>query len=297
MVARRTKAPHVVRTPKETALRVCYDVLPPPEEQMRFADLARAEDPSNGIAGFTNAILGLLPVTVEAAAITAKKWQNGRTLRVGFMGGSSAQQEFTAKTAKRLSEYANITFEFGVAVAQSDLRISYNPQGGAYSYMGTDCLGIAKSQPTMNLGWVDEAVVLHEHMHALACIHEHQHPDGGIPWNKPAVYASLAGPPNYWDRATIDNNMFAAYAKNQTQFSRYDPKSVMLYPIDKSWVTDPAYAVGFNKTLSATDMVFLGQLYPKAGGPTPGGGPSVDGVLTITIGGQKYTLTPSIKAA
>lgn len=284
------------RSKKESPVRMCFDVLPPPDERERFADLARAEAPSNVVAGLTNAVLGIAPYTLEAAAVTAKKWANGRTLRVAFMGGTSAQQEFVGKVAPRWSEYANIGFEWGVSVAQSDVRIAFDQRGGAYSYMGTDCLGIAKSQPTMNLGWVDEAVVLHEFGHTLAMIHEHQHPEGAIPWNKPAVYSAFSGPPNYWDRATIDNNLFGAYAKGQTQFSRYDPKSIMHYAIDKSLLTNPSRAVGWNKALSATDIDFVRQLYPKPGGPGPGVA-SVDGVLTVTVGGQKYTLTPSIKAA
>jgi hypothetical protein len=57
--------------------------------------------------------------------------------------------------------------------------------------------------------------VLHEFGHALGLIHEHQNPVGGIQWNKPAVYADLGGPPNFWGKATVDNNMFATYAKDQ----------------------------------------------------------------------------------
>src|SRR5438128_1710060 len=80
---------------------------------------------------------------------------------------------------------------------------------------GTDNLGIPKSRPTMNFGWLRddtedaeyERVVVHEFGHALGAIHEHQNPKGGIEWNLPAVYAYFAGPPNHWSKEETDLNV------------------------------------------------------------------------------------------
>lgn len=52
----------------------------------------------------------------------------------------------------------------------------------------------------MNYGWLypdtpDQEysrVVLHEFGHALGAIHEHQHPEAAIPWDKPKVYEYYA---------------------------------------------------------------------------------------------------------
>ena len=53
------------------------------------------------------------------------------------------------------------------------------------------------------------------------------------------------------------------YAKDQTQYTDVDKRSIMMYPIDPTWVTDPAYAVGFNDNLSDVDKTFIAQQYPR----------------------------------
>ena len=106
-------------------------------------------------------------------------------------------------------------------------------------------------------------VVLHEFGHAIGLIHEHQNPGSVVPWNKPNVYRDLGGPPNNWDKATIDHNMFEAYSKSETNFTAVDPKSIMMYPISATWVTDPKFAAGMNTDLSPTDKSFVKSQYPK----------------------------------
>jgi serralysin len=107
-------------------------------------------------------------------------------------------------------------------------------------------------------------VVLHEFGHAIGCIHEHSSPAGGIKWHKEVVYRDLGGPPNNWDKATVDHNVFAVYDKSVTQFTAVDSKSIMLYSFPKEWTLD-GMTFTTNGTLSSTDKKFIKARYPKSG--------------------------------
>jgi Astacin (Peptidase family M12A) len=192
-----------------------------------------------------------------------KLWVNGSTLRVKFLEGTPNQKNLVKQFATEWSNFANIKFNFNDA-NDAEIRIKFDSNDGAWSYIGTDCRNIPLNSPTMNLGWIDKAVVLHEFGHALGMIHEHQNPQGGIKWNKPIVYAELGGSPNFWDKATVDHNMFETYNMNQINGTAVDKKSIMLYAIPKRWTTD-GFASVENKELSEVDKSFIGneKNYPK----------------------------------
>ena len=212
----------------------------------------------------------------RGAVIADKKWNPGQTLRVRFLDGDPLVQQKIQAVAHQWSQHISIKLEFGND-PDAEIRISCQP-GGSWSYIGTDALSIAKDQPTMNYGWLKpdssdqdySSVVLHEFGHALGCIHEHQHPEAGIPWNRDAVYRYYMGPPNNWTKEGVDNNLFAQYGRDITQFSQFDTQSVMLYPISKELTTN-GFEVGWNWHLSETDKAFMGTIYPLADTGEPSG--------------------------
>ena len=247
-------------------IRACIDRVLPPPARVFAAQQAVAEAPEN-MPDF-QLPTGSLPTRSELAALIGKKWQNGRRLRVRFLDGDASVQARVRDVARQWSDFANVTFDFGNH-ATADIRISFLDEG-SWSYLGTDALGIPANQATMNYGWLTPAstddevnrVVVHEFGHALGCIHEHQHPEAGIPWDREAVYRYYDGPPNNWTRQQVDVNLFQTYSRTITQFSTFDTQSIMMYPIDEQ-LTLGNYAVGWNRGLSPTDKAFIGVLYPK----------------------------------
>lgn len=279
-------------------IRMCVDRILPPKLQMKAAELAMKENPENRphVPAMTDARVRFARRDPQSMAlITGKKWQNGRTLKIAFLNGNSTAQALVRETAPQWLQFANIKFEWVTNPANADIRIDYT-QVGAWSHIGTDCLAIPKNQATMNYGFIDQATCLHEFGHALGCIHEHQHPEANIPWNKPAVYAYYGGPPNNWNRQMVDVNLFEKYSRDITQFSDYDTSSIMHYPIDPR-LTDGRFTVGWNKALSPTDKKFMAQMYPGAGTTTPTDPGTGGGAIAIPKSGSYTIQTVGGKAA
>jgi len=241
-------------------LRACVDRVVPAALRAEAARVAVLENPGNGRGP------GL-----EMALETKKLWKPGRTLRIKFLEGSPKIQARVEQFARQWLTYANLKMEF-VKTGDAEVRIAFKDDG-SWSGVGTDCLVTQYFKPneaTMNYGWLTEqstdeeysSVVLHEFGHALGCIHEHQSPGADIKWNKEVVYRDLGGPPNSWDRAQVDSNVFQKYSAEQTQFTRFDPKSIMLYSFPKTWTLD-GQTLEENKVLSPTDKTFIAKQYPN----------------------------------
>lgn len=227
--------------------KMCYDKVLPRDlrRAIPFAFL--------GVGGRTRAI-----------APIGKAWPNGSTLQIRFMGGTSAQHETVKRYAPLWTEFANLTFEFNDA-PNADIRIAFEDDG-AWSYIGTDAKHIPLYQHTMNFGWLDEAVVLHEFGHTIGLAHEHQNPEGGIQWNEEAVIRDLSGPPNWWDPATIRHNVLNKYSHDQIKGTEFDDRSIMLYSFPAEWTLDGFHSEP-TEDLSGLDKSFIASaaMYPGRG--------------------------------
>jgi len=254
--------------------------------------LVRAQDDEDTYRICTEIILDTdqaaepdLPPGMVARAVAfkpelGKYWSNGRVLRVGFIGGTDLQRNIVQKFAPEWSQVANIRFLF-VEKGETDLRVSFTPGLGTWSLIGTDASRMPQYKPTINFGWFNKrmpeseyrATILHEFGHALGLLHEHQHPLGGIPWDKPKLY-NFYQRTQGWDQSMVDQQVLTHYGTNKTQYTRYDPYSIMHYPIPNS-LTVGDFEVGMNMNLSPTDKAFIGKVYPKKTAPAPAERPVV----------------------
>lgn len=233
----------------------------------KVVSVAIKERSSNAVGLGVGDPMAMATAGPAMAVVITKLWKAGRTLRISFVGQiDQVIRDKIQHFAGQWLEHANLKFEF--VPAGGDIRISCNP-GGSWSYIGTDALTIAKNKPTMNFGWFTpettdgefSRVILHEFGHALGAIHEHQHPEGGIPWNKPMVYAYYAR--QGWDRDQVDQNIFAKYTFNQLNLTSYDKTSIMHYAVPKD-LTTGGFEIGWNRALSAGDKKLAARIYPQA---------------------------------
>lgn len=202
----------------------------------------------------------------RAVGFIEKYWNPGDTLRVKFLNGLDTQKNFVRGVITSELSFLNINFQW-VLEGVAEIRITFN-NDGSWSYIGKDCLNIPQNQATMNFGWLDKAVVLHEFGHAIGYGHEHQNPEGGIQWDEDAVVADLSGPPNYWDYNTIYWNVLRKYQQEQINGTALDPLSIMMYGIPEEWTLND-FSTDFNSKLSVVDKEFWSQTYPVEQGPTP----------------------------
>ena len=183
---------------------------------------------------------------LEAAGERHRFWGSGMVLRVRLLDTPGLGERVVA-IAGDWTKHANLDFQL-VTDGDAEIRVTFATPGN-WSAVGTDSLVteyFPADGPTMCLSEIRRAesnlrverVVRHEFGHAIGLVHEHSSPAAAIPWDEEAVYADLSGPPNFWDRETIHHNVFRRYSASSTNFTDFDPHSVMLYELPARWTKD-----------------------------------------------------------
>ena len=206
------------------------------------------------------------------AGETNKMWDPGQTITV-FLStnkGSDFIREKVKFYARQWENIANIKFDFNSSFSNAKIKVEFDKDNRSWSWIGREVLFNPFQLYTVHFGMFTNStaddefrrVIEHEFGHALGFIHEHQSPaGGGIPWDKEKVYAYFSGPPNNWTRADVDFNIFNRYSKTNTNYSAYDPLSIMHYDFDASLTTN-GVSTPVNTDFSVTDRQYARQLYP-----------------------------------
>jgi hypothetical protein len=196
-------------------------------------------------------------------------WPQGATLRVLFMDGSKSQQDRAWFRFQKIDELVNLSF-VRVPTGPSEIRVSFAPGDGHWSYVGRYNARIPQSKPTMNLALTSglfgdgsrewDRVALHEVLHAAGFQHEHQSPQATLDWNRPAVYADYWRTQG-WDRWQTDYQVLNRSDAAGFNGSAFDPKSIMQYPVPKEHLLS-GKAIGWNRKLTETDVRIIREVYP-----------------------------------
>jgi Astacin (Peptidase family M12A) len=214
-------------------------------------------------------------------------------LRVCFYGGGQEARETIRDLASEWEQPDNsIRFDWGkkgfrdcektAAKRLMHIRVAFS-EPGYYSMVGTGSILMPdRAANSMNLEGFgamsrDEIMskydgylagtVRHEFGHAIGLNHEHQSPKAScekdFDWD--SIYKEFEGPPNNWDKATIDSNL-RQESDPDIVSTKYDPLSIMKYYYDakmfKNGDKSACYTEGENKEISALDRKTVAFMYP-----------------------------------
>lgn len=199
---------------------------------------------------------------------TSKLWENGQILKIAFLSDEEEIHNAVVEVAIEWTEYANLHFEFGADPDDADIRISFQENSGAWSFVGKDSRIVPRTESTMNLDprllENDFAtIVLLYFGHAIGLLKEHQNPNAEIPRDRKAVYSYFGSPPNNWSQEQVDFNLFAEWPVHSFGLNKpYDRESIMHDAILNVW-TVGAFEIPNSKQLSQGDKDWVGRLYPK----------------------------------
>ncbi len=208
------------------------------------------------------------PINITVKFLNGTEFQKNKVREFAKIWNEVSASGWGEPNEKHKINLSFIPYDVTTSGNVADIRVIFQ-NGGSSSYIGIDCKNIPQDQPTMFFGWINEnqsnevirQVVLHEFGHALGLVHEHQSPLANIPWDKPKVYEyykNTQNPP--WDKAKVDANVFSRYSTTSTNYTAYDPKSIMHYSIPSS-LTVGGFSTPWNSTLSSLDTTFIRQIY------------------------------------
>jgi len=202
--------------------------------------------------------------TKRGIADSDKRWPDG----VITVALDLRDEKSKALVVDAIREWAHHTpaLRFNIVDGKTgDIRIS-DDEGlkGNWSAIGTQARHIDEDQPTMHLDRTDDSkkfrsTALHEFGHALGLLHEHQHPQNTLDWDRPQVYDYYTS--DAFSEAMVREHILEPDNRPGLQITPYDPQSVMHYEIPAE-LRRNGQGTPKNTTLSAGDQQAIRRLYP-----------------------------------
>jgi hypothetical protein len=193
----------------------------------------------------------------------SKHWPPG----VVTVGLDLKNEKSKALVVDALQEWAHHTpglrFEI-IDGKQGDIRVSDDEgMNGNWSTIGTDALLEDENLPTLHLERTDDSKqfrvnALHEFGHALGLLHEHQHPQNSLEWDKQAVHDYFVN--ESFPEEVLQGQIFDPVTGSDVQITPYDSQSVMHYPLPPH-LTHNRQVVAENFSLSEGDKEAIRRLY------------------------------------
>ena len=259
-------------------LGVCTPKALPRSKWVQAAQRAVELNPHNHapVEGLMRVMRDFKPTAERIAVVATKYWHTGGVrLSVGFLDGESTTlKKRILSHMNAWSKTANVKFVLGGK--SSDVRIARmgGPDGGYWSYVGTDIQSIPMDEPTMNLEAFTMStpesefhrVVRHETGHTIGCPHEHMRralvklidPKKAI-----AFFAKTQG----WSAAVTRAQVLTPIEEGTLIATQTpDPHSVMCYQIPGVITRDGKPIIG-GTDIDPLDYAFMATIYPKGTAP------------------------------
>ena len=252
---------------------VCTPKRLPLESLIAAAKTATKINPLNHapLQRLTRVVRDFRATPERIAVLTTKYWGlQGVRLTVGFLDDSPSDlRKRILLHMNAWAKTANVHFVETKTDPQVRIARVGEPDGGYWSYLGTDILHISKKKQTMNLEEFTmktresefHRVVRHETGHTLGFPHEHMR-KALVNKIDPDKAIEFFGRTQGWSEEEVRAQVLTPLNESDLQATIADAKSIMCYQIPGELTKDGKPIIG-GKDIDKSDSRFAAMIYPK----------------------------------